>query len=892
MASTAGVQNFHDSIRQMFTGSVGATATNSLASTFSSSANSLESLVRSSKEYNLKAMHMMQEQTKLLRQLVKKTDGGGSGGLSWLDLLLLKGKGKGGILKNLPKFILATVADALGISTAVAAAGGMGKSLASGIKVMVSKGMVLVNKAITKNVGAVFSMVAAAGRPILAPLAGLKNVLTSSGVMKLLATATTGLKFLPRVLGKLFLPITALMGIVDSFKGWSNAEAILGKSNVSFWDRVSSAIGSAVNGLLLGIPDWLVGMFGGGNTSTLLASAKDKVVDGIKVMGNGIGTFAYNAASYLFSNIPSVANLLGNAATTVYDKVTSSFDYVTTTIWDSITSLGAMISDGFKNFFADMFKSIKDWFTGGGPASGKPPATRAGSRSWGGGGGGGSTSVGGSDGGSAVTSTPRATNTPASTPSQGSTPYTGARPRQGSSLTGGSGGSLGSLVAGAESGSSSYNAYNKGTIGNRIIGADKPEDLENMSIGEIMRRQSLPKGDPNRLFAVGKYQAIPGTLKEAVGKLGLSPDSKFDKDTQERIFRDYLVGDKRPQVRDYITGKTGDVGPAVEALSNEFASFGGMNGMGKYGNGNKVSVGPQRSSAVLQTMRDTYSKNIAAGMSPADAYASAFGAGNNGASTPSIAGGSVPNRLLSLDELKQARTPIEGVTWTPGSKRTLPSQPMLQQNVRDTVTQALGEDYKVHIYSGGQEDRGSGTGSRRHNLGQAGDVYITRPDGSQIDESERAKVSQLYLAKGKGSVGLNMKGGGIHFDMMTKDKLRGNESLLWNYNNEGGYTSPALMEAARRGTLGAMPEGLKYTDEQMKARAMEKAIAQTPQMELPQINTDLLKPPTIPVTESPNQNPDSFNPGGNSSDYSGLKVSDVSTTDEWSMMLTNGSSLT
>jgi hypothetical protein len=33
-----------------------------------------------------------------------------------------------------------------------------------------------------------------------------------------------------------------------------------------------------------------------------------------------------------------------------------------------------------------------------------------------------------------------------------------------------------------------------------------------MTVGEIMRRQDLPGNDPDRLFAVGKFQMIPGTV--------------------------------------------------------------------------------------------------------------------------------------------------------------------------------------------------------------------------------------------------------------------------------------------------------------------------------------------------------------------------------------------
>ena len=42
-----------------------------------------------------------------------------------------------------------------------------------------------------------------------------------------------------------------------------------------------------------------------------------------------------------------------------------------------------------------------------------------------------------------------------------------------------------------------------------------------MTVGEVMRRQDLPQSHFDRLFAVGKFQMIPGTMEEAVRALGI-----------------------------------------------------------------------------------------------------------------------------------------------------------------------------------------------------------------------------------------------------------------------------------------------------------------------------------------------------------------------------------
>ena len=181
------------------------------------------------------------------------------------------------------------------------------------------------------------------------------------------------------------------------------------------------------------------------------------------------------------------------------------------------------------------------------------------------------------------------------------------------------------LIAGAESGRAGYNAYNRGTRGDRIIGPNGPVDLENMTIGELTRRQNLPHGHQDRIFAAGKYQVIPETMREAVQNLGLSPDQRFDRATQDRILRDYLLGNKRPAVDAYITGRSNNRDAAVNGLAREFASFQNTRGRGYYGRGNHASVTPERSLEALNHARETYRKAIESGKTPQEARRAAFG---------------------------------------------------------------------------------------------------------------------------------------------------------------------------------------------------------------------------------------------------------------------------
>ena len=180
---------------------------------------------------------------------------------------------------------------------------------------------------------------------------------------------------------------------------------------------------------------------------------------------------------------------------------------------------------------------------------------------------------------------------------------------------------LGNLIARGEG---DYGSYNRGRAGDAK--GDKI-DFSQMTVGEVMRRQELPAGDPDRLFAVGKYQVIPSTMKGAVDTLGIDKDAKFTPQLQERIFADYLMDEKRPDIKAYVTGKTS--GPeglerAQYATALEWASVGDprKGGASHYGGtaNNAASITPDEVGRKLNDMRDQYQKNVAAGMNPDDAY--------------------------------------------------------------------------------------------------------------------------------------------------------------------------------------------------------------------------------------------------------------------------------
>jgi len=118
-------------------------------------------------------------------------------------------------------------------------------------------------------------------------------------------------------------------------------------------------------------------------------------------------------------------------------------------------------------------------------------------------------------------------------------------------------GPFGDWIAGFESGSAGYNAFNRGSSppkGTGTVGGEKI-DLVNMTIDQILSKQASNEPDPyKRLFAVGRYQLIPITLTAAVKKLNISGSQKFTAEFQDYLFVNFLCKSARPSIDKYLNG--------------------------------------------------------------------------------------------------------------------------------------------------------------------------------------------------------------------------------------------------------------------------------------------------------------------------------------------------
>jgi hypothetical protein len=128
-------------------------------------------------------------------------------------------------------------------------------------------------------------------------------------------------------------------------------------------------------------------------------------------------------------------------------------------------------------------------------------------------------------------------------------------------------GPLSQLIA---SGEGDYQSFNRGNAGDS---SKEKIDFSKLSMKDILTLSTLPKGHKDRIFAAGKYQIIPDTLRGAIQSMGLNENDAFTPELQERIFREYLVGSKRKRLKGVLNGRSDDLEGAAYDASREFASL-------------------------------------------------------------------------------------------------------------------------------------------------------------------------------------------------------------------------------------------------------------------------------------------------------------------------------
>ncbi|VGE87926.1 Phage-related lysozyme (muraminidase) [Klebsiella quasipneumoniae] len=111
-----------------------------------------------------------------------------------------------------------------------------------------------------------------------------------------------------------------------------------------------------------------------------------------------------------------------------------------------------------------------------------------------------------------------------------------------------------------------YSAYNVTKTGKSVPHYDT--NLTKMTISEVIDAQR-----ERNMFATGRFQIIPETLKSAVKALSLDTSKLYDAAMQDQIFEQFLIKLKRPAFINYLEGN-GSAEDAIYAWAKEFASAG------------------------------------------------------------------------------------------------------------------------------------------------------------------------------------------------------------------------------------------------------------------------------------------------------------------------------
>ena len=163
-----------------------------------------------------------------------------------------------------------------------------------------------------------------------------------------------------------------------------------------------------------------------------------------------------------------------------------------------------------------------------------------------------------------------------------------------------------SFIAAGEGG---YNSMNQGTQGGRIVGSTHNaasllgRNLTDMTVGEVMGHQS---SSPRRLFAAGRYQIIPDTLKGILPSSGLTARDPFSPQNQDRL--GIALIQRRKPAWDYLTGKSANRDAALLALAQEWASLPDpRTGNSFYGSGNRAQHTVAQVAAALDAARTSLS---------------------------------------------------------------------------------------------------------------------------------------------------------------------------------------------------------------------------------------------------------------------------------------------
>ena len=163
-------------------------------------------------------------------------------------------------------------------------------------------------------------------------------------------------------------------------------------------------------------------------------------------------------------------------------------------------------------------------------------------------------------------------------------------------------------------GEGSPNAMNQGTIGNQIVGSTLDSktiigvELTSLTLKQLMERQAyeMNRKNPHQnnygVFAAGKFQFIPSTLKNLVASSDIAETTLFDVKTQNFLCLELIRTSASAAYR-YVQGQSDDLDAAINELAKQWASFPTTSGKSYYGDGNAASHSVDSVRQVLNEVR-------------------------------------------------------------------------------------------------------------------------------------------------------------------------------------------------------------------------------------------------------------------------------------------------
>ena len=171
-----------------------------------------------------------------------------------------------------------------------------------------------------------------------------------------------------------------------------------------------------------------------------------------------------------------------------------------------------------------------------------------------------------------------------------------------------------------------HNWYTSSGLKGFIEGRGKPpypslsKPLSEYTLGEVRNFQSQSRSGNGQLWATGRYQIIPNTLRGLQEELNLPDSTIYDRATQDKMGLQLLLN--RKSLKDYLTSAVPDTKENLEkaslAVAQVWSSVGVPYDMnGRYGSiqknqsyyaggGDKASVGTEIVQEKLKTLRSTF----------------------------------------------------------------------------------------------------------------------------------------------------------------------------------------------------------------------------------------------------------------------------------------------